>query len=130
MKLIFWFVFLFLSPVALDCKYVSLLHILDMTNPVIVGTTDDFKNRELFVLMKDVMRLNQTISLTTSFSNNTLHNSPGMIFRSYEQKIADLYGQNSSANIQNPWIIIGIDISKNSIQFHFYTVSHLYTFKF
>jgi hypothetical protein len=101
-----------------------------MTNPVIVGTTDDFKNRELFVLMKDVMRLNQTISFTTSFSNNTLHNSPGMIFRSYEQKIADLYGQNSSANIQNPWIIIGIDISKNSIQFHFYTVSHLYTFKF
>ena len=117
--MIFWFVFLFLSPVKLDCKYVSLLHILDMKNPVIVGTTDDFKSRELFVLMKDFMRLNQTICLTTSFKNNTLQDSPGIIFISYEHKIADLYGQTSSKNIHNPWIIIGIDRFKNSIQFYF-----------
>ena len=96
MQLLFWFVFLILSPVELDCKYVPLIHILDMKNPVIVGTTDDFKSRELFVLMKDVMRLNQTICLTTSFKNNTLPDSPGIIFISYEHKIADLHGQKSS----------------------------------
>ena len=79
-----------------------------MTNPVIVGTMDEFKDRELFVLMKDVMKLNQTICLTKNFSNNTFQHSPGMIFRSYELKITDLYGKNVSAIIQKPWIIIGM----------------------
>ena len=78
-----------------------------MTNPVILGTMDDFKNRELFVFMKDVMKLNQTICLTKNFSNNTFQHSPGMIFRSYELKIADLYGK-----IQKPWIIIGMVVLK------------------
>ena len=78
-----------------------------MTNPVIVGTMDDFKNRELFVLMKDFMKLDQTICLTKNFSNNTFQHSPGMIFRSYELKIADLYGK-----IQKPWIIIGMVVLK------------------
>ena len=78
-----------------------------MTNPVILGTMDDFKNRELFVFMKDVMKLNQTICLTKNFSNNTFQHSPGMIFKSYELKIADLYGK-----IQKPWIIIGMVVLK------------------
>ena len=79
-----------------------------MTNPVIVGTMDDFKNRELFVLMKDFMKLDQTICLTKNFSNNTFQHSSGMIFRSNELKIGDLHGKNSSAVIQKPWIIIGM----------------------
>ena len=83
-----------------------------MTNPVIVGTMDDFKNRELFVFMKDVMKLNQTICLTKNFSNNTFQHSPGMIFGSYELKIADLYGKDSSAIVQKPWIIIGMVVLK------------------
>ena len=83
-----------------------------MTNPVIVGTMDDFKNRELFVFMKDVMKLNQTICLTKNFSNNTFQHSPGMIFRSYELKIDDLYGKSFSAIIQKPWIIIGMVVLK------------------
>ena len=95
-KLILLFVFLFSTPVKLDSKYVSLLNLLDMTNPVILGTMDDFKNRELFVFMKDVMKLNQTICLTKNFSNNTFQHSPGVIFRSYELKIADLYGKHFS----------------------------------
>ena len=78
-----------------------------MRNPVILGTMDDFKNRGLFVFMKDVMKLNQTICLTKNFSNNTFQHSPGMIFRSYELKIADLYGK-----IQKPWIIIGMVVLK------------------
>jgi hypothetical protein len=111
-KLILWFVFLFSTPVKLDSKYVSLLNLLDMTNPVIVGSMDDFKNRELFVFMKDVMKLNQTICLTKNFSNNTFQHSPGMIFGSYELKIADLYGKDSSAIVQKPWIIIGMVVLK------------------
>ena len=110
--LILWFVFLFSTPVKLDSKYVSLLNLLDMKNPVIVGTTDDFKDRELFVLMKDVMKLNQTIGLTKNVNNTTFQHSPGMIFRSHEIKIAGLYGKNFSAIIQKPWIIIGMVIIK------------------
>ena len=83
-----------------------------MTNPVIVGTMDDFKNRELFVLMKDFMKLDQTICLTKNFSNNTFQHSPGMVFASYELKIAELYGKNFSVIIQKPWVIIGMAILK------------------
>ena len=79
-----------------------------MKNPVIVGTTNDFKDRELFVLMKDVMKLNQTIGLTKNVNNTTFQHSPGMIFRSHGIKIAGLYGKKSSAIIQKPWIIIGM----------------------
>ena len=53
------------------------------------------------------MRDKQSICITTKFSNNTIQNSPGMIFKSYEHRIIDLYGQESSGNIQNPWIILG-----------------------
>ena len=72
-----------------------------------LGQKDDLKNVELFNLMKDLMKNKQSICITTKFSNDTLQNSPGMIFRSYENRIIDLYGQESSANIQNPWIILG-----------------------
>ena len=71
------------------------------------GTKDDLKDVESFELMKDLMKRNQSICITTKFNNDTLQNSPGMIFRSYEDRITDLYGQESSANIQNPWIILG-----------------------
>ena len=71
------------------------------------GTKDDLKDVESFELMKDLMKHNQSICITTKFNNDTLQNSPGMIFRSYEDRITDLYGQESSANIQNPWIILG-----------------------
>ena len=122
MKLILCFVLLFSTPVKLESKYVSLLNLLDMTNPVIIGTMDDFKNRELFVLMKDVMKLNQTICLTKNFSSETFQHSPGMIFRSYELNIADLYGKNCSAMIQKPWIIIGTVILQNLYNFIFLSV--------
>ena len=71
------------------------------------GTKDDLKDVESFELMKDLMKRNQSICITTKFSNDTLQNSPGMIFRSYEHRITDLYGQKSSANIEKPWIILG-----------------------
>ena len=71
------------------------------------GTKDDLKDVELFELMKDLMKRNQSICITTKFSNDMLQNSPGLIFRSYEHRINDLYGQESSAKIQNPWIILG-----------------------
>ena len=101
-----WMIF-FTSLIESDCKYMSLLNQLDMRNPVIVGTKDDLKNVELFNLMKDLMKHNQSICITTRFTNDILQNSPGLIFRSYEHKITDLYGQESSANIQNPLIILG-----------------------
>ena len=101
-----WIIF-FTCLIESDCKYMSLLNQLDMKNPVIVGRNDDLKNVELFNLMKDLMKHNQSICITTRFGNDTLQNSPGIIFRSYKDRITDLYGQESSANIQNPWIILG-----------------------
>ena len=52
-----------------------------MANPIIVGRQEDLNTKELFNLMKDVMRLDQTISLTTVIRNGTLKNSPGIILR-------------------------------------------------
>ena len=78
-----------------------------MTNPIIVGRQSDLKTKELFNLMKDVMSVDQTISLTTTIRNGSLQKSPGIMLRPDKFGIANFYGQKANRNIQNPWIIVG-----------------------
>ena len=62
----------------------------------------------MFDLLRDVMKLNQSICLPTKFSNETLQKSSGVIFTSEEYDIDYLFGQTSNnAIIQKPWIIEG-----------------------
>ena len=100
-------VFYNLTISAINCKFFSILSELGMTNPIIVGRQSDLKTKELFKLMKDVMSVDQTISLTTTIRNGSLQKSPGIILRPDKFGIANFYGQKANRNIQNPWIIVG-----------------------
>ena len=63
--------------IQINCQYLSLLKIFDMRNPVIVGNNDDLKSNNMFSLMKNVMRQNQSICLMSNFRNDTIQQSPG-----------------------------------------------------
>ena len=86
-------VFHYLTISAVNCKFFSILSELGMTNPIIVGRQSDLKTKELFNLMKDIMSVDQTISLTTSIRNGSLQKSPGIILRPDKFGIANFYGQ-------------------------------------
>ena len=50
-----------------------------MKNPIIVGAKTDLKNKEMFDLMKNVMKLDQSISLIDRIRNGSLHQTSGII---------------------------------------------------
>ena len=104
----------YLTVSAVNCKFFSLLYELNMTNPIIIGRQSDLKTKELFNLMKDVMSIDQTISLTTTIRNSSLQKSPGIMLRPDKFGIANFYSQDVNANIQKPWIIVGKQTQKYS----------------
>ena len=65
--------------VQINCQYWSLLKIFDMRNPVIVGNNNDLKSNNMFSLMKNVMRQNQSICLMSTFKNDAIQQSPGKV---------------------------------------------------
>ena len=71
MRWLHCFVFYYLNFYEVESIFLSLLQELRMSNPVIVGKDSDLKTREMFQLMKNVMRLGQTITLTTSLTNES-----------------------------------------------------------
>ena len=107
-------VFYYLTISAVNCKFFSILSELGMRNPIIVGRQSDLKTKELFNLMKDIMRVDQTISLTTTIRNSSLQKSPGIMLRPDQFGIVFFYGQKANRNIQNPWIIVGNQSQKYS----------------
>ena len=54
----------------------------------------------MFQLMKDVMNLNQTISLRTTLKNNSLINSPGIVLKPNKHVMDIFYGQRSHGYIK------------------------------
>ena len=105
--------FTLLCGLEVNAIYLSLLNELDITNPVIVERSSDIKDKKMFDFMKDVMKLNQTICLTTKIRNGTFRDSPGLIFNPDDHNIARFYGLKDHA-IQKPWIIVGKPIKKYS----------------
>ena len=107
MKWTFYLVLCYGTLIMADYNYLPLLNRLSMSNPVIVGKKSNFRNPEMFHLMKDVMKLNQTICLTYNVRNISLLNSPGIIIESFNENIRSLFdNQTMKANIKGPWIIV------------------------
>ena len=81
MKLITTYFFLFVMYLvqANSSRFSYLLQEFDMKNPIIVGNKIDLKNKEMFDLMKKVMKLNQSISLMDRIRNGSLQQTPGII---------------------------------------------------
>ena len=104
----------YLTISGVNCKFFSILYELGMTNPIIIGRQSDLKTKELFNLMKDVMSVDQTISLTTTLRNGSLQTSPGIMLRQDKFGITNFYSQEVNANIQKPWIIVGKQTQKYS----------------
>ena len=98
-----------------DYNYVPLLNQLGMSNPVIIGEKSTLKNKKMFHLMKDVMKLNQTICLTTNIRNTSLSKSPGIAIEPFNDNVKSLFDiQDMNANIKRPWIIVTNNLKKYS----------------
>ena len=113
MRWIAYIMLLFLT-IKVNGKFLSLLNQLDMAHPVIIGKHNDIKTKEMFHLMKDVMNLNQTISMITKFGNDSLVNIPGVMINPDIDTISDFHHKNIRQKLQKPWIIIGQQIHKYS----------------
>ena len=96
------------------CVFLSLLNQLDMKNPIIIGEINDLRTKEMFTLMKNVMNLNQTICLSTSFRNNSLQTSPGIVTQPTKDTSAKFFGQKTFSNVQKPWILVVKELEKYS----------------
>ena len=114
MKWIIYLALVFMNLFEIHCEYTLLLNKLDMTNPVIIGKINDLRTKEMFTLMKNVMKLNQTICLSKSIRNNSLQTSPGIVIQPTEQIFAQFFYQNTHANIKKPWILVGKKLEKYS----------------
>ena len=68
----------------------------------------------MFHLMKDVMNLNQTISMITKFRNDSLLNIPGVMINPDNDTISDFYRKKRCQKLQKPWIFISEQIHKYS----------------
>ena len=102
MKWIIHVTLVFMNLFEAHCVFLSLLNQLDMKNPIIIGEINNLRTKEMFTLMKNVMNLNQTICLSTSFRNDSLQTSPGIVTQSTKHTSANFFGQNTFANVKKP----------------------------
>ena len=73
--------------------FLSLLNQLEMKNPIILGTNIELRSKKMFDLMKTVIYLDQTITLTTTLRNGSLQNSLEIILQSkkYNMKTISVF---------------------------------------
>ena len=64
-----------------------------MKNPVIIGNAEDLRTKEMFQLMKETMKLNQTILLATTIRIEILQTSPGILIRLDNNTINSFLGE-------------------------------------
>ena len=114
MKWTIYLALLFMNLFETHCDYTSLLNKLNMTNPVIIGKINDLRTKEMFTLMKNVMKLNQTICLSKSIRNNSLQTSPGIVIHPTEHIFGQFFGQNTYEKIKKPWILVVKQLEKYS----------------
>ena len=112
MKLIAFYTLFYVHKV--NCIFLSLLYQLEMKNPVIIGNAGDLRTKEMFQLMKETMRLNQTILLATTIRIEILQKSPGILIRSDNDTINSFFGEKKINKISKPWIIIGRQLNEYS----------------
>ena len=114
MKWILHVTLVFMNLFDANCVLLSLLNKLDLKNPIIIGEINALRTKEMFTLMKNVMNLNQTICLSTSFRNNSLQPSPGIVIQPTKHTSAKFFGQNTFKNVQKPWIFVVKELEKYS----------------
>ena len=86
--------------IQINCQYLSLLKIFDMRNPVIVGNNDDLKSNNMFSLMKNVMRQNQSICLMSNFRDDAIQQSPGKVENIWKGSLVLISSPSLSVKIQ------------------------------
>ena len=93
MKWVATYFFLFVTYLvqANNSKFSYLLQEFDMKNPIIVGSKIDLKNKEMFDLMKKVMKLNQSIALIDRIRNGSLQQTPGIIMNPMDKVFLVFY---------------------------------------
>ena len=113
MKLIIAFYTLFYVH-KVDGIFLSLLYQLEMINPVVIGNASDLRTNEMFQLMKETMRLSQTILLTTTIRIEILQKSPGILIRSDNYTTDSFFWEKKNTKISKPWIITGRQLNEYS----------------
>ena len=91
------------SFIQVNCQYLSLLRELEMKNPVIVGNISMLKTRNMFDMMKYIMKQKQSIHLTTNIRNGSVQHSTGIVLDKNISKMLLLMNE----NLRKPWIIVG-----------------------
>ena len=114
MKWIIHVTLVFMNLFEANCLFLSLLNNLNMKDPIIIGEINALRTKEMFTLMKNVMHLNQTICLSTSFRNDSLQPSPGIVIQPTKHTSAKFFGQNTFSNVQKPWILVVKELEKYS----------------
>ena len=85
-----------------------------MINPVIISNASDLKTTEMFQLMKETMKLDQTILLTTTIRIEILQKSPGILIRSDKYTTDSFFWKKNNTKISKPWIITGRKLNEYS----------------
>ena len=67
-----YFLYCLLILPVLCSHYLPLLNELDMKNPFIIGKNEDLRNKSMFDLMKNIMKIDQTVCLTTNITDEVL----------------------------------------------------------
>ena len=112
MKLIAFYILFHVHKV--NCIFLSLLYQLEMINPVIIGNASDLRTKEMFQLMKETMKLDQTILLTTTIRIEILQKSPGILIRSDKYTTDSFFWKKNNTKISKPWIITGRKLNEYS----------------
>ena len=68
----------------------------------------------MFQLMKETMRLSQTILLTTTIRIEILQKSPGILIRSDNYTTDSFFWEKKNTKISKPWIITGRQLNEYS----------------
>ena len=98
------FYWLILTPlIQVNCQFLSLLQELEMKNPVIIGNISVLKTRNMFDMMKYIMKQNQSIHLTTNIRNGSIQYSAGIVLDPNVSKMLLLMNK----HLRKPWIIGG-----------------------
>ena len=85
-----------------------------MRNSKWASPASDLKTKEMFQLMKETMKLNQTILLATTIRIEILQTSPGILIRLDNNTINSFFGEKKINKISKPWIIIGRQLNEYS----------------
>ena len=95
--------FVSLSVIQVNCQFLSIVELLDMKNPVIVGDMKALKINKMFYVMKSIMKQNQSVSITSNIKNGSIQKSPGIILK---QNLPDTFYE-IPMNLHKPWVIVG-----------------------